>query len=54
MSIVSRKKAGRKGQQSIAKTKQVSKGKNIGLDEQIAEAERLFRLLKNPELLLKK
>jgi len=53
MSLVSKKKAMRKGLQSATKTKQVPKVKNIGLAEQIAEAERLFRLLENPELLRK-
>ena len=50
MSIISGKKTTRKVQRNtrIAKPAQ---NKNIGLDEQIQEAKRLFSLLENPELL---
>jgi hypothetical protein len=51
MSIISKKKATRAALRNTPGTK--PKVKNIGLDEKIEEANRLFRLLKNPELLKK-
>jgi hypothetical protein len=53
MSIVSKKNASRDHRKTTADARPKPKVKNIGLDEKIEEANRLFRLLKNPELLKK-
>jgi hypothetical protein len=53
MSITSKKNTVRKGPRRKQGDKPMSESKYIGLDEKMADAERMLRSLKNPELLRK-